>query len=102
MSENTHIVTLVKLDPLHVETFIPSELFKTIKQGQTAMVMPDAPFEGQLKATVIIVDPVFDAASGTFGVRLELPNKDHRLPGGLRCQVTFIDTVKKSALSKAP
>ena len=32
---------------------------------------------------------VFDAASGTFGVRLELPNPDFKLPGGQRCKVTF-------------
>jgi hypothetical protein len=32
---------------------------------------------------------VFDAASGTFGVRLELPNKRGTVPGGIRCQVEF-------------
>jgi hypothetical protein len=36
-----------------------------------------------------VVDPVIDAASGTFGVRLELPNSDYRLPAGLRCKVRF-------------
>jgi hypothetical protein len=45
---------------------------------------------GKHLAMVSTVDRVFDAASGTFGVRLELPNRDNRLPAGLRCQVSFL------------
>jgi len=32
---------------------------------------------------------VIDAASGTFGVRMELPNPKFRLPAGLKCRVAF-------------
>jgi hypothetical protein len=39
----------------------------------------------------MIVDHVSEAASGTFGVRLALPNPERFLPAGLRCRVT-IDT----------
>ena len=39
------------------------------------------------KATV--VDRVVAAASGTFGVRLELTNPTYRLPTGLKCKVRF-------------
>jgi hypothetical protein len=38
---------------------------------------------------VTVVDRVVDAASGTFGVRLELPNPDYKLPGGLKCDIRF-------------
>ena len=34
-----------------------------------------------------VVDRVADAASSTFGVRLEIPNPDHRIPAGLKCKV---------------
>jgi hypothetical protein len=34
---------------------------------------------------------VIDAASGTFGVRLDLPNPDGQIPGGLHCTVKFLD-----------
>ena len=40
-------------------------------------------------AEVVIVDPVLEAASGTFTVQLDLPNADRALPAGLRCQVRF-------------
>jgi hypothetical protein len=38
---------------------------------------------------VKLIDRVFDAASGTFGLRLELPNPGNRLPAGLRCRIQF-------------
>ncbi len=41
------------------------------------------------EAEVGVVDKVVDAASGTFGVRLELPNPDTSLPAGLKCRVRF-------------
>jgi len=41
------------------------------------------------KAVVTVVDQVFDAASGTIGVRLELANPGYRIPAGLKCQVRF-------------
>jgi hypothetical protein len=47
------------------------------------------PVGGVYKAVVTVVDQVFDAASGTIGVRLELPNPDYAIPAGLKCQVRF-------------
>jgi len=39
---------------------------------------------------VTIVDRVFDAGSGAFGIRLDLPNPDHLLPAGLHCTLRFL------------
>ena len=50
---------------------------------------PEAPVNGAYQARVKVVDQVVDAASGTFGVRLELPNPGYRLPAGLKCKVRF-------------
>jgi len=44
---------------------------------------------GTYTAKVVIVDRVIDAASGTFGVRLEIPNPKYELPAGLKCRVIF-------------
>ncbi|MEM9242054.1 MAG: HlyD family secretion protein, partial [Pseudomonadota bacterium] len=46
-----------------------------------------APLEGTHMAEVTVVDQIFDAASGTFGLRLELPNPDGKIPAGTRCLV---------------
>ena len=48
------------------------------------------PGGGVHEATVAVVDRVVDAASATFGVRLELPNPNYALPGGLRCDIRFL------------
>lgn len=61
----------------------------SIYAGMQATVYPQQPVGGEHQAEVITVDPVVDAASGTFGVRLALPNPDDRLPAGLRCTVAF-------------
>jgi hypothetical protein len=52
-------------------------------------VHPAPPIDNTYTATVSVVDHVFDPASGTFGVRLALPNPGNVLPGGQRCKVTF-------------
>ena len=57
--------------------------------GSRATVVPEAPVNTPREATVIVVDRIVDAASGTFGVRLEMPNPDNRLPAGLKCKARF-------------
>ena len=52
-------------------------------------VRPEAPVNGVFDAVVTVVDQLFDPASGTFGVRLDMPNPDYILPAGLRCTVRF-------------
>jgi len=84
-----YVMTIAQLDPLHVETFLPVAYYGRVSVGMTAIVRPDQPIGGSHPATVKVVDRVFDAASGTFGVRLALPNPGNALPGGQRCRVTF-------------
>lgn len=87
--QNAAIVTLVSLDPLRVEAFLPVAYWQKVRPGMVAEVTLDEPVAGEHPATVSIVDRVFDAASGTFGVRLDLSNPDGTLPAGQRCTVTF-------------
>ena len=87
--ETQPILKLAEIDTLNVEVIIPVVQYASIKVGMRARVIPEAPIGGQYVAEVKIVDRVIDAASGTFGVRLELPNPNHRLPAGLKCKVIF-------------
>jgi RND family efflux transporter MFP subunit len=88
-NQETAIVTLVQLDPLHVETYVPVAYWGRIEVGATAEVVLERPVIDSRPAVVKVVDRVFDPASGTFGVRLTLENKDQQLPAGLRCKVRF-------------
>lgn len=85
----TAIVKLAQIHPLRVEVIAPVMLLGKLAVGLRAEVLPEAPVGGSYPATVTVVDRVVDAASGTFGVRLELPNPGYRLPAGLKCKVRF-------------
>ena len=86
------ILTLAQLDPLHVEVVLPVSVYGTIEAGAPAEVRPADPVGGVYEARVKLVEQVIDAASATFGVRLELPNADYVLPAGLECRVRFLES----------
>lgn len=83
------VLELAQIDPLYIEVFAPARLLGQISVGMEGRVVPEDPVGGVHRAKVVVVDPVLDAASGTFGVRLELPNPDHAVPAGLKCRVAF-------------
>lgn len=83
------ILKIAQIDPLRVEVYAPVAMLGKIAVGMTAHVKPEAPLTGEYAAKVTVVDRVVDAASGTFGVRLELPNHELKLPAGLKCSVRF-------------
>jgi RND family efflux transporter MFP subunit len=83
------IMKLVEIDPLNVELVLPLSQFNKIKVGQRAEVFPEEPVGGNHSARVEIVDRMVDAASGTFGVRLRLPNPGNRIPAGVKCKARF-------------
>ena len=87
--ETNHILTIAQIDHLNIEAFLPVSLYGRLDIGMAAEVRPEAPIGGTYKATVAIIDRVLDASSGTFGVRLTLPNPQYRLPAGIRCKVQF-------------
>ena len=87
--EDQPILQLAQIDPLYVEVILPVDKLGSVKEGMLANVRPEMPVGGNYNAKVIIVDKVVDAASGTFGVRLELPNPEYKLPAGLKCKVIF-------------
>ncbi|MCA8884378.1 MAG: efflux RND transporter periplasmic adaptor subunit [Rhodobacteraceae bacterium] len=89
VTQESHIATIAQLDPLYVEAYLPVSMYPQIARGQTATVRPNAPVGGAYEAQVVVVDQVFDAASGTFGVRLALPNPGSVLPAGHRCTVVL-------------
>jgi RND family efflux transporter MFP subunit len=88
-NEQTPILTLARIDLLRVEVYVPTAYYGQIREGSVAEVRPEPPIGGVYSANVTVVDRVLDAASGTFGVRLELPNAELRLPAGIGCKVSF-------------
>ncbi len=83
------IFKIMQISPLNVEVVVPVSEFGSISGGSVARVFPEQPIGGEYEAVVTIVDKVIDAASGTFGVRLEMPNPEQAVPAGLKCRVEF-------------
>jgi multidrug efflux pump subunit AcrA (membrane-fusion protein) len=88
--EDQAIVRIAKLDPLNVEAIVPIELFGKIPVGMAAEVHPETLAAETRPARVTVVDRTGDAGSGTFGVRLEMPNPAFELPAGLKCDLRFV------------
>lgn len=93
--EQAPLMSIAEIDPLYVEVFAPVARYGSISEGMLAVVKPEEPIGGSYSAKVVVVDRVFDPASRTFGVRLELPNPDYALPAGMRCTVGFLESQEK-------
>ena len=89
--EDKPLLKLAQLDPLRVEVVAPVAYFGRVQTGTHAWIKTEFGSFENLVAEVVVVDKVIDAASGTFGIRLELQNKDHRIPGGLKCSALFFN-----------
>jgi len=87
--DEEEVLRIVQIDPLNVEVVVPVALYGRIGEDGIGEVRPERPFDRVLPAKIVIVDRVVDAASGTFGLRLELPNPKGELPAGLKCGVRF-------------
>lgn len=83
------ILKLAQIDPLNVEVVVPVHMFGSIKLGMDGQIRLSPLLNGNYTAKVVVVDRVIDAASGTFGVRLQLPNPGYKIPAGIRCGVRF-------------
>jgi RND family efflux transporter MFP subunit len=83
------ILKLAQIQPLRVEVILPLDQYGTIRNGTHATVEPEPPLRGSYQATVRVVDKVVDSASGTFGVRLEIPNPKGEVISGVKCRVRF-------------
>lgn len=88
-SDKSVVLKLAQINPLNVEVIAPARLFGSVWIGMPGKVNLAPFFPGTYQARVVVVDKLIDAASGTLGVRLQLPNPDNRIPAGIKCSVVF-------------
>lgn len=89
LARQTPILKLAQINPLRVEVFAPLTWLGKLKPGMKAEVRPEGS-QAIYAAKVTVVNRVVDSASGTFGVRLEMPNPNNAMPAGLACTVEFL------------
>ncbi len=98
--DNQPILQLAKIDPLLVEVVASANLFGLIKTGMSVEIRPDLPVNSSYRATVSVIDRIIDAASGSFTIRLALPNPDEKLIGGTKCIAIFPVKTPKTQASR--
>lgn len=87
--EEQPIMRVAQLNPLTVDAVLPIEMYGKIQVGMSGDVRIESMNNENHSAKVTVVDRAGNAASGTFGITLELPNPDYKLPAGLKCNVIF-------------
>jgi len=87
--EEQPVLELAQIHPLRVEAVVPMTMYRKVKAGMVGQVEWEPAIGGTSNGTVTIVDQVVDAASGTLGVRLEVPNPSLKLAAGAKCLVSF-------------
>lgn len=83
------ILKLAQLNPLRVYVILPMSAFGKVKPGMKVEVEPELPVGGHYLGNVIIIDRIVNAASGTFGVFLEVANPKLDVPAGVKCKSQF-------------
>lgn len=83
------ILKLAQLNPLRIYVILPLSSFGKISTGMKVDVIPEQPIGGQYTGTVDVIDQVINAASGTFGVFLKVPNPKLKVPAGVKCKAEF-------------
>jgi len=83
------VLALAELNTLKVEVVMPASSLGSVINGAMLQVYPAAPVGGQYPAKVFLVDPIIDAASGTYRVRASIDNRQAKLPAGIECKVSL-------------
>ena len=86
---NRPIMKLAQINPLRVELIAPTEYFGLIEKNMEVDIYPERPANKVYKATVTTVDQLIDPASGSFTIRMSLPNPGEELIGGVNCIARF-------------
>lgn len=94
--EHHPVLRLASIDELKVELVMPGSSFGTIQPDQTITIYPELESLGPIETHVTVIDPIIDAASNTYRVRLLLDNSDYSVPSGVRCRAELNNNVNIS------
>jgi RND family efflux transporter MFP subunit len=76
------VAVLADLDTMQVDLHLPIEIFNKVEIGSIYRLATYVPDSKVISAKLISVEPVVNAALGTFRCRFEFDNRFHQLPVG--------------------
>ena len=86
----TKVLHLGDMSSVKVEVSIPENEVGSVMTGQEVEVKVDVYPERVFNGRIITVNPWVDPGSRTFRVKIEVPNRDFSLKGGMFARVTII------------
>lgn len=88
--ENRPVLVMVAIDPLFVIAYAPIRAGGRVEAGMEATLYLEEAPETPLACTVSVADRVGDAASGTYRVKLLLPNPERAITAGAKGRLVFV------------
>ena len=82
------VVRVVQINPLWIDTPVPLEKARDLRDGDKTRVIFPSPKETSLEGTIVFIGAVADAASSTLRVRIQVPNSSLR-PAGEHVRIIF-------------
>lgn len=89
VNTNDQLITLVKIDKLDAELFLPVTLYGRLSEGKAYRLRAEAPVNKVLVGKLKVIEPVVDAASQTFRVVFEIDNPGEALPAGFNARLIW-------------
>jgi RND family efflux transporter MFP subunit len=97
-SQNAPVVSVVDLSVVRLVANLVEKDLKRVRQGTSASVEVDAYPGEQFSGRVARVAPVFDAATRTAPMEIEIPNTAFRLKAGMYARVRLTVDTRQNAL----
>lgn len=94
------VVSIVALQTLEATVHVPLTMFGTLEAGQSYTLLADEPVGRPLQATLQTIDPMIEAARGTFRCVFTIANDDESLPAGFAVRLDTGGLEQASAISK--
>ena len=84
------LFTIADTSSLEIELKVTGSVVSHLEKGSVARVQVPAANAGDLEGEVCLVNPVKDAVSGMYTVRVSVPNTDNSLKAGMFADVTLV------------
>jgi RND family efflux transporter MFP subunit len=88
-SGKSAVVTVMQVNPLKVNVSLSEQYYPLIHKGMKAEIAADVYKNEKFTGTVYRIAPTVDPASRSFGVEIEIPNKNDKLKPGMFVRVAL-------------
>lgn len=91
VDELEKIVKVVSVAQLNLVVYLDGKLFARVRPGQSAQIECTTMGKQTVLGKVTVMDPVVDAASGQFRVKIQFDNPGNEIKAGISGTATFLD-----------